>query len=314
MLGRTPAAGGASAALNGFEYQLGVSVLAALRLMLITKSATRITLEAASEEDLEADLEPAVPGRVQPSANVAAGYKLVIQVKLRNSGPWTIKAFKALLIHGTTRKPAKHHLNDPHKRYLLITNADATGVARNLLVHGLEEWPEEQIVPPSLLAMLPPEPEGRIAIWGGLDERHLELETNNILGSLLRVPQRRQAECYARLREQALWRMRGTSPGVWTRDDLLGVVRDSGGYLASNPQLESFVPPANYRVLRDLLERHNAVVLAGPSGTGKTLTALALVDQARQRPSAPEIIRVNASDGPSSTRTFADTGPKLLLR
>ena len=72
-------AGGAKAALDGYEYQLGVSVLAALRLMLITKSTSRITLEPANEEDLELDLEPATPGRVQPSANVADGYKLVVR-------------------------------------------------------------------------------------------------------------------------------------------------------------------------------------------------------------------------------------------
>ena len=128
----------------------------------------------------------------------------------------------------------------------------------------------------------------------------------------IRVPQSRQADCRARLRDHALRRMRGTSPGVWTREDLLSVIRDSGGYLASDPQLESFVPPANYQVLRDLLERYSAVVLTGPSGTGKTLTALALVDQARRRRSAPEIIHVNVNDGPSSTRTFASSGPKLF--
>ena len=308
----TSAAGGAKAALDGFEYQLGVSVLAALRLMLITKSATRITLEPANDEDLEAELEPATPGRVQPSANVAAGYKLVMQVKLRDSGPWSIKDFDALLKHGTARQPARYHLDDPGTRYLLITNADTTGVARNLLVRGLEEWPEEQIFPSTLSTTLPHGPEGRIAIWGVLTERLLNLELNDILGSLLRVPQSLQAECRARLRDEALRRMRGTSPGVWTRVDLLSVIRSSGGYLASAPQLESFVPPANYQVLRDLLERQNALVLTGPSGTGKTWTALALVDQSRQRPSAPEIIQVNVNDGPSSTRTLADTGPKLF--
>ncbi|MET4244789.1 hypothetical protein [Bradyrhizobium sp. RT10b] len=107
------AGGGAKAALDGYEYQLAVSVLAALRLMLITKSATRITLEPANEEDLESELEPRTPGRVQPSANVADGYKLVVQVKLRNSGPWSITDFDALLKQGTARRPAKHHLDDP---------------------------------------------------------------------------------------------------------------------------------------------------------------------------------------------------------
>ena len=308
----TSVAGGAKAALDGFEYQLGVSVLAALRLMLITKSATRVTLEPANDEDLESDLEPATPGRVQPSASIAAGYKLVVQVKLRNSGPWSITDFKALLKHGTTRQPARYLLDDPGTRYLLITNADTTGVARNLVVHGLEEWPEEQIVPASLSAILPHEPEGRIAIWGVLTERLLDLEINDILGSLLRVPQSRQVECRARLRDESLRRMRGTGPGVWTREDLLSVIRDCGGYLASAPQLESFVPPANYETLRDLLEHQNALVIAGPSGTGKTWTARALVDQARQRPSAPEIIEVNVNNGPSSTRALSDTGPRLF--
>jgi hypothetical protein len=307
-----PPTGGAKAALDGFEYQVGVSVLTALRLMLITKSATQITLEPANDEDLESDLEPATPGRVQPKANMADGYKLVVQVKLRNTGPWSITAFDALLKHGTTRRPARHHLDDPGTRYLLITNADTNGVARNLLVGSLEEWPEQQIFPASLSTTLPHTPEGRIAIWGVLTERLLELEINDILGSLLRVPQSRQTECRARLRDEALRRMRGTSPGVWTREDLLSVIRTCGGYLASAPLLESFVPPANYKDLGALLERQNAVVITGPSGTGKTWTALALIDQARQRPSAPEIIQVSVNNGPSSTRSLTDTGPKLF--
>ena len=306
------AAGGAKAALEGYEYQLNVSVFAALRLMLITKSASRITLEPASEEDLESDLDPTTPGRVQPCANVADGYKLVVQVKLRNSGPWSIADFRSLLKRGTARRPAKHHLDDPGTRYLLITNAEASGVARGLLVRGLEEWPEQQAFPASLSGILPHVPEGRVAIWGVLTERLLELEINDILSSILRVPQGRQAECRGRLRDEARQRMRGTSPGVWTREDLLSVIRGCDGYLASAPQLEQFVPPANYRALSDLLDRRNALVIAGPSGTGKTWTALALVNQARQRPSAPEIIQVNVANGPSSMRTLVDTGPMLF--
>lgn len=306
------ATGGSKAALDGYEYQLGVSVLVALRLMLITKSASRITLEPANEEDLESDLERAAPGRVQPSANIADGYKLVVQVKLRNSGPWSVADFDALLKRGTTRRPAKHHLDDSGTRYLLITNADAKGRARGLLVHGLEEWPQERDFPRSLSGTLPHGPEGRIAIWGVLSERLLDLEINDILGSLLRVPQSRQSECRTRLRDEARQRMRGTSPGVWTREDLLSAIRGCGGYLASAPQLEAFVPPANYQAMSALLERRSAIVITGPSGTGKTWAALALVDQARQRPSAPEVIQVNVNNGPSSTRALVDIGPKLF--
>lgn len=307
-----PSIGGAKAALDGFEYQLDVSVLTALQLMLITKSATQITLEPANDEDLEIDLEPTRSGRVQPSANMAEGYKLVVQVKLRKGDPWSIKAFKALLNQGKRRRPARLHLDDPNTRYLLITNAGASGRARDLLVDGLEEWPEAQIFPPSLKATLPHSPEARVAIWGGLAERLLDLEIKDILSSLLRVPEIRQSECRNTLKEEALRRMRGTTPGVWTRDDLIGVIRSFGGYLASAPQLEAFVPPTNFNDLKNTLERKHAVVVTGPSGTGKTCAALALVDHVRQRPSASEMIHVNVNNGPSSTRTLNDTGPKFF--
>lgn len=287
-------------------------MLVALRLMLITKSATRITLEPANNEDLEADLEPTMPGRVQPSANMAEGYKLVVQVKLRNCGPWTIKSFKSLLKQGTARRPARLHLDDPGTRYLLVTNADTTGAARDLRVDAIGEWPEEQIFPPSLSATLPHAPGGRIAIWGVLTEHLLDLETKEILGSLLRVPQSRQAECRSKLRDEALQRMRGMSPGVWTREDLASVIRSCGGYLASAPQLELFVPPANYESLWEMLQRRNALVIAGPSGTGKTWAALGLIDQVRQKPSAPEIIEINVNNGPSSTRMLSHATPKLF--
>ena len=279
--------------------------------MLITKSASRITLEPANNEDLESDLEPTTPGRVQAGATKEGCYKLVVQVKLRNGEPWSINDFKALLEHGTKRPPAKCHLDDPGTRYLLITNADAKGKARKLLVRDLEEWPEESNFPDSLSATLRHSPEGRIAMWGGLTERLLKLEVDEILRSILRVPQSQQADCLEQLRKEALKRMRGANPGVWTREDLLSVVRSYGGYLASAPQLESFVEPANYKDLRDLLQSLNAVVITGPSGTGKTLTALALVNQAQQRPSPPDIIVVNVNDGPSRMR-LSDTGPKLF--
>lgn len=305
-------ANGAKAALDGFEYQLNVSIFAALRLMLITKSATQVTLEPANDEDLEADLDPSAPGRVQTGANTIGGYKLVIQVKLRKTEPWSLTSFNALLNHGKKRRLARDHLDDPDTRYLLITSADTKGKARNLMVGGLEEWPETQNFPKSLLKTLQHAPEGRVAIWGVLTERTLELEIDDILGTLLRVPKIMRAECRAKLRSEALSKMRGTDPGIWSQEDLLNIIRSFDGYLASAPLLEAFVPPANYDHLKDTLAGKNAVVIKGPSGTGKTLAALALLDHARQGPTAPEVIHVNVTDGPSSTRALSDSGPKLF--
>src|SRR5260221_4696478 len=163
--------GGATAAQAGYEYQLNVSVLAALRLLLITKSATRITLEPANEEDLEADLAPAQAGRVMPSANLASGYKLVVQVKFRGGEPWSIEDFDGLLKHGERRTPAKYHLDDPDAHFLLVTNADAKGLARDLLVSDFEEQSDPLEFPSSLNKTLPNNPEGRVAIWGGATDR-----------------------------------------------------------------------------------------------------------------------------------------------
>lgn len=52
---------GATAAQARFDYQLDVSILAALQLLLISKAASRFVLEPANEKDLEADLQPNVP-------------------------------------------------------------------------------------------------------------------------------------------------------------------------------------------------------------------------------------------------------------
>lgn len=310
--GASSSSSGATAALVGYEYQLNVSVLAVLRLLLITKSTTRITLEPANEEDLEADLAPDQLGRVVPSANLASGYKLVVQVKYRGGEPWSINDFDSLLKHGERRRPAKHHLDDPDTHFLLVTNADAKGAARNLLVFDFEEQSDPLEFPPTLKTTLPTDPEGRIAIWGGVTDRLIEFEIGHILSDLLRVPHSRQMQCREQLRQEARRRMRGTSPGVWTRDDLLATIRAYGGYLASAAELVAFVRPSNFNEMASLLQERNAIVITGPSGTGKTLAAIALCEMARQRDGQLDVVPVNPNDEPSITRRLIDTGPTLF--
>ena len=307
---------GAAAAQAGFDYQLDVSILAALQLLLISNAATRLVLEPANEEDLEADLKPYVPGRVQPSATVAGGYKLVVQVKMDNGEPWSIEDFEALLKHGSDKKggrrKALHHLDDPNTRYLLVTNADAQGVARKLLVDGFEDIPDRASFPTSLRATLKASPEGRVAIWGKLTEKQLASDIREIMSDLLHVPKIEQQNLIDKLRLEARRRTRGSTPGLWTRDDLLATVRVHGGFLASSANLEHFVPPANFDEMLRMLNDKNAVVIRGPSGTGKTQAALKLCDIARRSDGALEVVTVGANNVPTSVRKVVNNGPTLF--
>lgn len=311
MSGKQTVLTGAAAAQAGYDYQVDVSILAALRLLLITKAASRLILEPANEQDLEADLAPDVPGRVEPSVVLAGGYKLVIQVKRRSGEPWSIEDFRALLKHGKARPPAVDLLEHPETRYLLVTSADAKGVARDLLVNDFEEPSDKTAFPETLKSTLTSSPEGRVAIWGSLTEKQLAADLRDLMSDLLHVPRARQNDLLFDLRSEAKRRMRSSTSGVWTRQDLLGTVRKHGGFLASAASLELFVPPSNFNQMTKLLEQRSAIVIRGPSGTGKTQTALKLCELARNRDGTLEIVTVGPDDSPASTRKLVDTGPTL---
>ena len=307
---------GAAAAQLGFDYQLDVSILAALQLLLISKAASRLILEPANEEDLEADMAPDVPGRMQSSATMAGGYKLVVQVKRTTGEPWSLADFKALLKHGSDkpggRRKALHHLDDPDTRYLLVTSAAVKGVARGLLVEGFEEAADKASFPPDLRDTLKKSPEGRIAIWSALTEKQLAADIRALMADLLHVPHVEQDNLLAKLRVEARRRTRGSEPGIWTREDLLATVRDHGGFLASLASLEHFVRPANFDDMIKLLTRTSAVVIRGPSGTGKTQAALKLCELARLRDGTLEVVPLGADDTPTSARKVVDRGPTLF--
>lgn len=97
--------------LAGYLYQLDVSVWAALDLVLAKKLASQIVLEPVGEEDLEADLTDDDPGSIASGVDLPS-YRLVIQAKLRNTGPWAAAEIVALLKHGKERMPAAERLRD----------------------------------------------------------------------------------------------------------------------------------------------------------------------------------------------------------
>lgn len=312
VLGGPAPAAGAAAALAGFEYQLDVSVLAALRLLLINKSTAQVVLEPDDEEDLGADIEEHAPGRLTSNVAVAAGYRLIIQVKLVSGEPWSLEDFDTLLKHGTKRTPACKRLENPDVHYLLVTSCGVKGKLIDLRVSTFEEETDRSKFPASLRNTLSREPEGRVAVLADLSPQLLKFETETLLRDILRVPQVNLAKCKDDLRKNARTRMLGTHQGIWTYEDLHCTIRAHGGYLASAPQLASFVAPANFGDMLTMLQERNAVVIKGPSGSGKTIAALALCEKVREADGGTQVVAVSASDDPAATRRLIDTGPTLF--
>jgi hypothetical protein len=305
-------AAGAAAAQRGFDYQRDVSVLAALQLLLISHVTDALTLEPENDEDMEANLALSEPGSIMPIAQVFSGQKLVMQVKLDNGDPWSLTDVKRILTHGKRRKPARDLLADTSVRYLLVTNAGCAGGTKKIEVEGFLEQPDTTDFPASLRSTLPHAPEGRVAIWGTLTESLLKLEIDRAF-SLLKIPLDRQDDCLQDLRSEAKRRSLGYYGGVWLGTDLQTSIGQFGGSWSAVGDLELFVAPSNFPKLLDLLEKKNAVILAGPSGIGKTWSALALCDAARKSEPTLQLQVVESQSSPSNIRVSSSAaGPTLV--
>lgn len=288
----SPSSGGRS--LEGYVYQLDVSILAALDLVLARKVASEIVLEPASEEDLEADVGDG-PSALSESAALD-GYRLVLQCKLRNTGPWKHEDLSRLLAHGERRQSARERLTDPGVRYLLVTSADLDGVARQLKVETFGVWPPESGIPAGMAKSLPADAGGRVAVLGAMDQEKVNGRTDRLLSQRFRVPHSNLESCRQFLRSEALLRMRGAAQGLWPRAELERLIIAAGGYVGESAALEGFVPPTNWDELTSALETRHAVVITGASGTGKTRAAKALVAHLRNR--IPGIQHVVVQGGP----------------
>ncbi len=267
--GLSPSSGGRS--LEGYVYQLDVSILTALDLVLARKVAHEIVLEPATEEDLEANIEHE-PGALWETIALDS-YRLVLQCKLRNTGPWKHQDLSRLLAHGKRRKSARDRLADPGIRYLLVTNADLDGAARRLKVETVGVWPPASDIPPDMGKNLPADAGGRIAILGAMDHEKINARTERLLSQRFRVPHSNLQGCREALRSEAFLRMRGAAQGVWSRLDVELLIAAAGGYVGESADLEGFVPPTNWDELKTAIDTKHAVVITGASGTGKTRIA-----------------------------------------
>ena len=146
---RKKASGSGSASVAGYEYQIDVSVWLALELVVVARLGEEMTLEPASEEDLEADVADSQPGRVVSSIHLE-GYTLIVQAKRKTTDNWTPTTLKTLLDHGSdTRISAAERLKVAKNRYLLVTSAGLNGDGRKLKVRRAGNWPGKGSIPAS---------------------------------------------------------------------------------------------------------------------------------------------------------------------
>lgn len=294
--------------MTGYEYQIDVSVWLALDLVLSSECANEVVLEPATEEDIEADLAEAEPGRVVTTAKVEQ-YRLIVQAKLRSGDAWSVAGVQGLLEHGTSRPSAASRLADPQNRYLLVTSAGVNGGARGLQVRSAGLWPKAADMATSIKAVLPAGSAGRVAIVGNQDFERLERDIKALLSEKLRVPNARLEECRRKLRDEARARMGGAGGGRWTRAELEEVIRAHDGYIASSPELEHYIKPTNWAEIKAAMLERNAALIIGQSGTGKTMATLKLHDELRKE--IPGLTRVPIKFGPDQIRVDKTPPPVL---
>jgi len=300
--------GGASS-LEGYLYQLDVSVWAALDIVIAKKLARQIILEPVGDEDLEADLMDEDVGAIASDADLPT-YRLVIQAKLRNTGPWKATELVTLLGHGKRRMAVAERLKDEKVRYLLVTSADVDGVARQIRVANLGEWPKTATLPPTIASAVPANAGGRIGVLASVDLEKIFTRLRALLEDGFRVPHSRLEDCKSALRDGTLQRMRGAGHGVWTRAELETVILSHDGYIASSAEVQSFVRPTNWRQLKQALHDNHAVIITGPSGTGKTTASLVLLDELRSE--VPGLRVVDITQGPQQLRADHVSGPVVF--
>lgn len=261
---------GGNASLDGWFYQCDVSVLAALELMVVNRAAKVLQLEPASQEDLEAQLEAP---RAMSSAQVK-GVRLIVQAKLRRSGQWTDASLHKLMKHGKQRPSALELLNDERVRYVLVTSADVSGAAAFLQIDEIAEQPPagdlpSEVFPDTHLQAAA----GRVAFLAQYNEKRVAERIDTQLLSPLCVPRPNLVACREELRKVAMAGMRNGY--AWPQAEVEAIVKAHGGSIPWERNVQ-FVPPQNWTDIVAQVDEHHAIVITGPSGTGKTTAAEAL--------------------------------------
>lgn len=289
--------------MDGWHYQCDVSVLTALDLLVVNRVAKLLQLEPATQEDLEAELQAP---RVS-SWTVVDGERLVVQAKLRRTGQWTAASLRDLVEHGKKRPSALKLLEDTKVRYVLFTSADVSGTLGALQVDALLERPGDDDLPATVFpATHVKAAAGRFAVLAQYNEARVVEKIDAYLLSPLGIPRERHEACREELRKVAMAGMR--TGYAWPRVDVEAIIKKHGGSIPSERD-RKFVPPTNWADVVAQMDKRNAIVITGPSGTGKTTVAKALYRHYRSV--VPGICYVEPG-GPGELKARPDAGPTFF--
>ncbi|MFY2558288.1 HEAT repeat domain-containing protein [Corallococcus terminator] len=282
------------------------------------KSAEQIEIEPASQEDIEADLDVPLENA---SAVIEVTRRLVLQVKLHSSAPWSVSEFEQVLkgqdSSGGNRKSALQRLiDDPGHRYVLITDAQLPRALQGFRIESLMAE-----APAPLLSKKIRLPTGveRAALSrriGILDLQHSErvaAQIHTLLAQRLFVPLTRVEVCKERLMERARAKLLNRAPRQWTRGEILQTAESFGGNPMVSSELRTFVPPGNYANLQHRLEIGHALVLQGPPGAGKTQVLEKLKHEYRTRREPFEVPASSSLRTPGELREVLQRAGRIFI-
>ena len=305
----------------GYEYQIEVTVWLALDLLLGKAVTQEIVVEPPSNEDIEAAVTD--PARATLGLGCQDGARrLVIQVKRRTSAPWSRSDFE-LVVRGPKKVskkagrtwPVDLLVSEGQALFVLVTNEALSAKLRQFEIGGVLEKGRETKLPGRagghLEEGVAAEIAGRMGILAGVTDEVLEGRIRHLLYGCGHVPAVQDAPCVEALRREVRRRMAGEFAGTWCRDDLIEVVRRFGGAVSPTREMDHYVAPRSLDQIQRTFDGRNAVVIAGPSGNGKTLTADILERAVVEADGRFQVI--GAEDGPGYVRRhLAEPTPVLF--
>ena len=312
-----------NAGYTGYEYQIKVTIWVALDLILAKVVTNELNIEPPSQEDLEATVhnpDKALLGLDAESDRI----DFMFQAKTRSGTVWSAADLAKVLTSTQDERATKARkrmgplemlMADERRHYVFITNE---ALVKSLRVHEAQHFfdvPEATELPPharkgydpSAQAALAP----RILLCGGVTEEVLEARIGRLLARHGHVPSVKHVGCLEDLKNEVRKRIRGHAEGRWTRPELVEVIARHGGSVAPTRAMDHYVRPRSFVRIREKLDRSHAVLIAGPSGIGKTLTADILEVELRR--SDPPFDVVGEEYGPTHVRHhLMRTGPVLF--